>query len=358
LSAARSVIVPSASARPRWESARIRHIDRIGLVLIGAAVAWSAVSAVSAGGDAGPVIALLIATVFVLAISRWIATRVRWLPLLIVSLAAAVFGVRFLDGLWSKAPLAGPLGYANAKGAFFALAAIGVLMLALETERISVRIAAVSTALVFASVPLVTKALVSTWLVLVLPVGALLAVWALRSAGRAVVLGFGCVFLSVVGITVWIGLTQSTGGLVADALTQTRVALWREATAVMLEHPLTGVGPTRFQDVSSIARDDPDHRWAHAEFLQQGAEQGMMGMVLSISLFGCAIIALAARARTGPVEVLAAVAVVMLGVQGAVDYVFHFPAIPLAAAALAGVGMSRRRVSGQRANGDGTVGSR
>jgi O-antigen ligase len=231
-------------------------------------------------------------------------------------------------------------------------------MLALETERISVRIAAVSTALVFASVPLVTKALVSTWLVLVLPVGALLAVWALRSAGRAVVLGFGCVFLSVVGITVWIGLTQSTGGLVADALTQTRVALWREATAVMLEHPLTGVGPTRFQDVSSIARDDPDHRWAHAEFLQQGAEQGMMGMVLSISLFGCAIIALAARARTGPVEVLAAVAVVMLGVQGAVDYVFHFPAIPLAAAALAGVGMSRRRVSGQRANGDGTVGSR
>jgi hypothetical protein len=75
-----------------------------------------------------------------------------------------------------------------------------------------------------------------------------------------------------------------------------------------------------------------------------GAETGVPGLLLLLGLFAWAFAARWIR-QPNAVTSLAAVALGALGVQACVDCVLHFPAVPIAAAALVGTGQgfSKRR---------------
>jgi O-antigen ligase len=144
-----------------------------------------------------------------------------------------------------------------------------------------------------------------------------------------------------IGISVVLGLTiggssRDGGSAVEDALSSRRPALWHDALVLIREHPINGVGPERFQLESPIARSDPDARWAHDEFLQEGAEQGVVGGALLILLFGWGFLRLSLAAVPDRVTALAATSLAALGIQSSIDYVMHFPALPLVVAALVG----------------------
>jgi O-antigen ligase len=117
--------------------------------------------------------------------------------------------------------------------------------------------------------------------------------------------------------------------------------LWRDAADLMKEHPLTGVGPRRFRAESQIAIADPDTTETHNEFLQQGAETGIPGLVLLLALFGW-VFAGAVRAAT-PAAAVGAASVAILGIHSNVDYVMHFPVVVIAAALIAGVATRKTR---------------
>jgi O-antigen ligase len=106
--------------------------------------------------------------------------------------------------------------------------------------------------------------------------------------------------------------------------------------------PVTGVGPGRFKELSPTARRDQDRQWAHHGFLQQGAETGAIGLALLAGLFlwGFARLALS----DGPARAVALVSVAVLGLaaHACIDYVLHFPAVPLSACALVAVPSSPR----------------
>jgi peptidoglycan/xylan/chitin deacetylase (PgdA/CDA1 family) len=128
-------------------------------------------------------------------------------------------------------------------------------------------------------------------------------------------------------------------GLVVSGLAGRR-DLWREAYLVMAAHPVTGVGPGGFASTGPGARRDPDLRWAHHEFLQEGAETGAPGLVLLVLAFLWGFARLVA-APPDRVTALGAASLAVLGVHASVDYILHFPAIPAAAAVLLGTAQGR-----------------
>jgi hypothetical protein len=121
-------------------------------------------------------------------------------------------------------------------------------------------------------------------------------------------------------------------------LDQRRVRLWSEAAGLMEAHPWLGVGPGRFDEESPTAGSDPDARWAHQEFLHQGAETGMLGFILLLLIFVWALARIWTTSPPSPLAVPVAFAVAALATLASFDYVLHFPVIALSGAALAGVG--------------------
>ena len=129
-----------------------------------------------------------------------------------------------------------------------------------------------------------------------------------------------------------------------NGLSTRRLTLWHESLQLIREHPLLGAGPGRFRLVSPTARSDPDAAWAHHEFLQQGVETGLPGMVLAVALVAWGFVTL--WRVSGPLSPSAAAALMAVGAHACVDYILHFPAVPIAAALLVGAGSaaSRRRL--------------
>jgi O-antigen ligase len=132
--------------------------------------------------------------------------------------------------------------------------------------------------------------------------------------------------------------------LAADVLEEPRVALWRDAVDLMLEDPLTGVGPGRFAYESEGAQADRDARWAHHGFLQQGAETGIVGLALLVLMFAWGFWRLASVPPSG-MAVMGAFALAALGVLACSDYVFHFPLVTGTTAALVGAAVSSGRAA-------------
>jgi O-antigen ligase len=149
--------------------------------------------------------------------------------------------------------------------------------------------------------------------------------------------------------------------LVDATLSETRPRLWSEAFTLIRQSPVYGVGPHRFAETSPTALREPiDTRWAHHELLQFGAETGVVGLLLGLTmLLWCfAVFWWAERDRGAAIAVLALAAV---SIHSMVDYVFHFPAIGLVAAALVGSGSAapaaRRKTTGAGISGSGSKAS-
>ena len=121
-----------------------------------------------------------------------------------------------------------------------------------------------------------------------------------------------------------------------------RVELWAAATDLLSDHPLDGVGPGRFAAVSPVS-DDPDLRWAHHDFLQYGAEQGIVGLALLLALLGWLHWRLWSVQDGSITVALGAIPLATVGLAATVDHILGEPAVVVLAAVLLGGGTGTNR---------------
>jgi hypothetical protein len=140
------------------------------------------------------------------------------------------------------------------------------------------------------------------------------------------------------------------GGDAATTVTRTRLtiaspnraAAARAALQLAAERPLTGTGPDRAVLTWVEHNRRVTSRYVHNEYLQVLAELGFVGLALLAVLFA----SLAWTIRRGrphapstAVWAGATAGLAALAVHSALDFLWHLPAIPLAGAVLAGLGL-------------------
>jgi peptidoglycan/xylan/chitin deacetylase (PgdA/CDA1 family) len=314
-------------------------MDRFGLALLTTAVVWVVVSAIVSGGDPLPMIAAIAAVALAIALGRAgdpkIVAGVLAGAALVVALASPF-------GTFSLNPGFGIFDYANARAAFFvqAAAATAVLYLTVEDRRARWLIAGLG--LAFAIVPFLASSYGAV-------AGLALIVAALPFAKsgrmpRAMIALLAGITAASVAASLWLAVNPPPqDSELAKALDARRISLWQDAVVMVESSPITGVGPGRFDDLRNTAPEDDDARWAHNDFLQQGAETGILGMVLLVAGFGWAFARLWSARNS--LAILAAAAVTALGMQAGFDHILHNPPVPIMAAALVGTvtGSTRRR---------------
>jgi O-antigen ligase len=327
---------------------KARALDVLGVGLFLAAAVWMVWARTVSGGSAAPGVGLLAGCGLIILAVRFVGRKARLLVPAAVLLAAMVTVAWSGASVLSLEPLARPLGYQNANGAFYAQAAVAGLMLAIGGRSLVTRAVGGVAAIAFAALPFMLEALAAALLVLLAPATVLVAV-SLRGAergSRISVAILGVVFAAAMVATIALAATRSLapravadGGATIIGMERGRLALWRDAFLVMHDHPWTGVGPGRYQEVSPIGSRDRDRRWAHNEFLQQGAEGGVVGLILLVALVGWGFTRLGMSTAPNELTALGAASLAALGIHASVDYVLHFPAIPLMCAALVATGM-------------------
>ncbi len=318
-------------------------IDLAGAGLAVALMCWTCAAAVVGGGDPWSRIGLVAACVGAFVAGRAApARRERLVPALVLGGIAVIVVVGWLG--WSGwFAVFGVWAYPNGAGQLFVQGAIAGAMVLAMSRTTGASLAGGVAAIACAVAALLTRSVAAGALAVV----ALGVAGAARNAGpravRTVAVGCAGVLVIAVSVPIVLGLGWRAGpdgaleGVSADALSGRRLILWHEAVTLIEREPLWGVGPGRFADVRGFARTDPDARWAHDAFLQQGAETGVAGALLTVLLFVWALAAVAAGGRVGAVPILGLMAVAALGVHACIDYVLHFAPNAVAAAALAGV---------------------
>jgi O-antigen ligase len=316
-----------------------------GLLLLLFTAGWWTASALEADTSPAGASGLILAAALTLWISWMVASRRPTLALAgLVGAAAAVF-VADAAATLRSGPSQGPFGYANATAAFFAQACVAALML-VALARGPLRAVAAIAAAGFAAIVLITESWTAA---LALPLVVLAALVAERARGGSapvMVCGglFAAALVSTIVLGAWGGGSGSgvAGRVIDETISGNRVALWNEALSITAEHALTGVGPGRFAQASAIASSDADLRWAHHEFLQAGAETGLVGYTLAVGVFLWGFLALGG-VSPGPVVALSAAGLAILGIHASFDYVLHFPFVTIAGAAVLGAGLGAAR---------------
>ena len=328
---------PAAHARggPAGFRSAFDRLDLIGLGLVGGLSVWTVLAAAVNGGNPLPPVLLLVGCAGVYLVARGTG---RNAPLAVPGVVGGVaLLVLILDpaGIFSAHPASGPFGYANAKAALAVLAAVASLMIARQAASPRIRLGAVVAAVGFALVAPASDARTAVIVVAGLPAAAFVGI---RGRPRRVFL-LACV-VAVLGVSLGTTVLATTGdpASLGPTLDQRRVRLWSEAAGLMEAHPWLGVGPGRFDEESPTAGSDPDARWAHQEFLHQGAETGILGFVLLLLIFVWALARVWTPSPPSPLAVPAAFAIAALATLASFDYVLHFPAIALSGAALVGAG--------------------
>lgn len=307
-------------------------LDATGCALIAAAAVLATI-ADRHGGNAGPFIATMFAVTAAFALGRVVGLVHRALvPAAVVVIIATV--ALTTGSVVGGDPLAGSFGYRNATGAFFVQGVVAALIVSSAVRWWPVRALGIAAAVPLAVVA-VQVSVAATVSLLVVPI-ALLALGGVRKV-RLSILVACALFVVVLAGTVVLGAAYRPGGegVLAGALTVRRLELWHESLGIIADHP-GGVGPGRFAEVSSLALGDVDAHWAHQEFLQQGVELGWAGLAISVLLFLWGFARLWAHPAPDLVVAFGAASLAALGIHASVDYVLHFLAVPLAAAALVG----------------------
>jgi peptidoglycan/xylan/chitin deacetylase (PgdA/CDA1 family) len=311
------------------------RVDLLGAALAGGLIVWTSVAAVANSGNPLPITLLVLGSALAYTASRWAAGR---RPVAVPALLVAMGLVLILidpGGIFDDHPASGPFGYANAKAAVYVLAAIGAAMLAISRIPARVRIGAWAAAMIFAIVPVISRARAAT---VVVGLVAMAVMFSLRGGSRRPYFWMCAVVILVaaLGTTALGGWGEPTS--LDDALDHRRVRLWSEAADLMVEHPAFGVGPGRFAAESPTGGSDADARWAHHAFLHQAAETGLPGYGLLLLLFLWAVLRIATAPGPPGVAVVAAAGVAATATMASFDYILHFPLITVAAAAIAGAG--------------------
>jgi O-antigen ligase len=318
--------------------------DLIGLGLVVVCLAWIAHTSGALALPRNP-FWLMASCAVLLVISRVIAPIAESLVPAGLVVLAAMLVATYPSAAFDARPDGGLFDYSNANAAFFVQAAAGSVLLVGLWRPLPIRAITLGAATIFSIVPFSTGTHAG-----MIAVGGLIAVMAVRSnrsARFAIALAASAFILtlSAAGILAARYDGGASPGIIERIVDRTplhehRVELWHEALVIMVEHPVTGVGPGRFAEVSALAQEDVDSRYARNEFLQFGAEAGVIGLVLLVLLFVWGFLRLLLTPRPTRVTAIAAVALAALGMHACVDYVLHFPAVPLAAAALVGTGIA------------------
>ena len=313
--------------------------DVVGLCLVAGLIGWTLLSAVSVVGRveaARAEVGLIVVTSAVYAGSRLLSIPFRWLAPLVV-VAASIFVA--VDAISSTGPPAERvLAYSNARGQLLVQGFAAAAMLGVMTRRRAVWLAAGVLAVVIAGLTFRTGSLAADAL-LVLPIAGVV-IGTTHRHSRPFLLALGILLCVTFASTVALGALnrgsdEGANALIDATLSGRRTALWHDALVLIVEHPLLGVGPQRFRLESPTARSDQDAVWAHNGYLQQGAETGVVGGALLLLTFLWAILR-ASRPHPDAAGLVGASAVCALGIHACVDYMLHFAALPIAAAALLG----------------------
>lgn len=314
-----------------------RRTDLVGVVLAMCTAAWFGIAGAIRGGRPLPMAALVLAFVLtVVAVRR--LTAIRAIPVMLAIGAAPVV----ISVVARVEPLAlDPLGYSNASGALYLVSAGGLLIARCLVERLVVRRLLEVAALVWLTMPLLATARTATLFAAL--VGAAVLLVRRSGTGRVLLRVGASGLVSVAIVTVVVGASKYTpvgrSGLlhriVDTSIGELRILLWREAVDLVQMSPFVGVGPRRFSDVSTLAAERPDALWVHNEYLQSAAETGVPGgmLVLLVALWAFAyLLHTAGDLRTLP----AVIVLTGITVNASIDYILHFPAVPLLLAALVG----------------------
>ena len=326
-------------------------LDLLGVLLWIGLVGW-VVTTARTPDAAAPIRDLLLLAGGTYVFARLVSRLHSWVVPAVVASAVSVVAVWHLGGILG-ATATDPLGYANASAALYVVGCTASLMVYLRTARREIWAAALFGASVCAIVPWLDTAIAAGLLMLPLPVAVLSREIGLRV--RTVVALSAAAAVLVIGATVAVGAVWASGTpvdvVVSHTLSGNRAQLWREALDLTEESPLYGVGVNRFAAESPLARADDDLRWAHNEYLQLAAESGLPGFALAVGLllWGFARLAVGRRDQATAV---AAVGLAAASITASIDYVWHFPVVLVAIAAVVGSGGGaprRRSASGTAA---------
>lgn len=304
------------------------------------ACAWALISAAVAGGNPVPMIGVIAASGASLAAGFAVSRTRPWVVPAIVLAAAGIVAAAAGSEITSALPTKGPFGYANATGSFYVQAVVAGLMLAAAVPRPWRWVGFVGAAA--AAVVVVANGSTAARVLLVLVAAG--AAVALTGARRPVAIGLGALSAIALVGTLAVGVASDpfAGGVPGSGVFDaTRKALWNEAVGNMTEHPIVGVGPGGFAEAAPSRLIDTGLGKAHNGFLQIGAETGVVGMGLVVLAFGWLFASVAGRSDPILLAVLGTLALAAFAVGACVDYLMHFPGIPVTAAALAGTAMSQ-----------------
>lgn len=319
----------------------------LGVLLVGSFVAVAIAVASRTATSSAPIVLLVVSVVGTVVVSGLLGAVHR--SIVPLSLASAISWVAWR---WSAdlvgGPLAGPFGYRNAFGAFLFLGAAAWLIGGLAMRsRLATGVSIVPAA-VLGALAVRSSSAAAAGVALVVVAASI--GWLSSRAARTAVTISAAATLMVLALTVWLGVsfdsarppTGLAAAIVDAGITERRLALWHDALEITEATP-SGIGHGAFGTTSPTALDDRDTIYAHNEFLETSAELGVAAAALLVLLVGWAFVRLAVTRHADVVTAVAAAALAGSTIQASVDYVWHFPAIPLAAAALVGTGFVGRR---------------
>lgn len=321
--------------------------DAAGAVILAACAIWSLISA--AGRETRPegVLLALLAVAAGFACGRICGTLLPVATAAVAALAALAMAFVWRDGVpGATATTDTAPGYAGAAAGLLVLAAGAACCAAAaarrESLRFTLRLLALGTAcasLVLGSAAGCAAAL-GVLLCSVASSGVRRRLPALVGLALAAGLVAG-VSWAVAGDVLPDGLTASLEG----RLTGNRVRLWQDAAHLAGQHPLRGIGPGRFAELSTTAHQSlhSDGK-PHSAPLQQAAEQGVVGVLLLGAAFGWLLYVLWRSPRGTPVVLSAGAALTALAVLAGFGNALSFTPVTAGAGLLAGLASARRPI--------------
>ncbi len=290
---------------------------------------------------ATPFVLLVLAAGLAWGAGRLLSRRARWLvPAAVTAGMAGVFLA--YPHAFDSGPLVAPTGYLNANATLASLGAAACAILSVLVRPRLLRPVAWLAGWGFVALPALSQTLghrldpsaggtIAGALVLLA-----VAVVTLRPrTARTLILAVPVLVLAAGVWTAAVGALYRPGAAHQDAivtlsdrvLTERRSALWHDAVVIAAAHPVRGVGPDGFAQASPVARRYPYARWAHSVWLQQAADQGLVG--LGVLLLAAGWLWWPYRSRHDPQDVVAAWVLGGVLLAASVDYVLFFPAVTL-----------------------------
>ena len=324
-------------------SRSVQALDVVGVTLAMIFVGWDLVVGAATGRDPRPMASLVVLCGVTAFVARSV-TR-RWNTLVPGTLLVVLIGTIVVT--WPEAvhPRFGLTGYSNANGALYVVGVGMAGLVVMRSRSPSVRLAAVIAGSLLVLLPWLFSANMASASAVVV---AVVTAWLVVARDRALpsVLMHSVLLVAVVVLATGLAGLFYGGDGRGDGgwrLTERRLVLWSESVEMLVDQPVTGVGPGGFAELSSTALRDPDARWAHNTPLQVGAETGLPGLLLFLGLLGWAFVWLArGSGRRG--GALASLVLALSAAHASIDFVWHLPAVPVALAALIGAGASAGRL--------------